>query len=600
MKLAPTPLAFRGRIIILSLVIMVGFLITLIGYFRVQVLNQERYEQLGQKYRIKTMPIKATRGYIYDRNGQLLAQNMPTYNLVLLRDEMETRWSILRPNLSGFLGIPEDELHERFRGGSVLFSKPVLLKENVNYEETLRIKRQSRRYPGLGIDTTKRRTYNYPGMFSHVLGYVGEASSSEMKRNPDLKLGQVIGKSGMELAYNDLLTGQDGERTIHIDNRGVYRSQEVTTTPVPGDDLYLSLDYDLQALAMKSMEGRGGSVLMMDVETGELLVYLSSPSFDLNLFTTGFSRKKWQELNNAVSSPFLNRPVKGAYAPGSVFKLVTAMAGLKLGKITPATEVMCTGSYTLNNHTSRCHKEDGHGWVNLQEAIQFSCNVYFYDMANNLNIDDLAEIAGDFGFGSATGIDLIGENPGLMPNRAWKRKRYKEIWYPGETLSVSIGQGALLSTPIQLAVLMATIAAEGRVPQPHLLLKSGKGDTFDVINYEARQIEGIDRDHYRVMKEAMWRVVNQDRGTGANARVPGMDVCGKTGTAQLITFRKEEEDDEKLLNAWFAGFAPRNNAKIAVIVLVEQAGHGGHRAAPIAKTLIEAWQERHQLEVDPS
>lgn len=600
MKLAPTPLAFRGRIIFLGGLMMVGFLAILGGYFKLQVVQRKRYEELGERYRLKNMPIRATRGYIYDRNGLLLAQNMPTYNLVLQRDEMETRWNVLRPQLSAFLGIPEDELQSRFAEGAGMLSKPVPLKTNLNYAETLRIKRNALHFSGLNIETTRKRFYNYSEMFSHVMGYVGEVSKAEMKRDAKLHMGQIVGKSGIELAYDDILTGKDGERTVHIDNRGLYRSEELTNLPIPGDDIYLTLDHDLQSLALQSMEGRGGSVVMMDVKTGEVLVYLSAPTFDLNLFNEGLSARKWQELNNAPSAPFLNRPVKGAYAPGSVFKVVTALAGLKLGKLTPTSEAYCSGSYTLSGHTARCHKEGGHGSVNLAQAIQYSCNVYFYTLAREMNIDDLAKVANDFGFGHTTGLDLVGENPGLMPNREWKRRRFKESWYPGETLSVAIGQGALQATPMQLVVLMSTIANDGVVPTPHLMLKHGKDDQFVKPIVKTRTVPDILPEHYALIKDAMWRVVNQDSGTGASARVAGMDVCGKTGTAQLANFKKDERKAaDKLLNAWFAGFAPRDNPRVALIVLCEQSGHGGHRAAPIAKALLEAWRAK-QEEVNPT
>lgn len=572
-----------------------AFVVTLAGYYRVQVLDQKHYEALGEKYRIKTMPIKATRGYIYDRDGHLLAQSMPTYNLVLLRDEMEQRWSHLRARLSGLLSMPEEQLSQLFKQGSALLSKPIVLKQNISYSETLRYKRLARRYPGLAIEIAEKRTYNHPGIFSHALGYISVADTKAMANRPELRLGQVIGKSGVELAYDHLLTGIDGERTIQIDSRGVYRSQEITTPPVPGSDLYLSLDFELQALAMQAMAGRGGAIVMMDIHSGDLLVYMSSPTYDLNLFSGHMSNKRWDIMADAANEPFLNRPVQGIYAPGSIFKIVTALASLKLGNVSIGTEFFCNGAFRLRNHPYRCHKKGGHGTVDMLEAIQYSCNVYFYNLGKELNIDDLAEVAKDLGFGVKTGIDLVGERSGLMPSKAWKRENRQAMWYPGETLSVAIGQGALNVTPLQLTVLMAAIASEGTVPKPHFLLQSKQGKSVQSFERGTRKVKDIPAEYYRMMKEAMWRVVNKDRGTGSKARVPGMNVCGKTGTAQLIDFEKENDDDyeDKYLNAWFAGFAPRDEPQVALIVLVEQSGHGGYRAAPIAKLLFETWRDRH-------
>ncbi|MDJ0838513.1 MAG: penicillin-binding protein 2 [Acidobacteriota bacterium] len=600
MKLQPTPLAFKGRIYFMMGLTLLGFLVVLSGYWRVQVFKQEQYERLGEQYRIKTKEIKASRGFIYDRKGRLIAQNRPTYNLVLQRDEMEEPWRRLKPKLAEFVGLPADVLEERYRKRSHLLSQPVLLKENISFKESLRIRRNLRRYPGLSIDTTEKRFYVYNDLFTHVLGYVAEVSKKELERNPELKPGELVGKLGVELAYNEELTGVDGSREVHIDNKGRYRRQDVTKQPEPGRNLHLSLDLDLQQLAYDALEGNGGSIVMMDVRTGEILVYISSPTFDLNLFTDRFPRREWVALSNSPDKPFLNRPVKGAYAPGSIFKLVSALAGLKFQKITPDTRYFCKGSFSLNNHVSRCHNEKGHGWLDLEGAIKYSCNVYFYNISQSLDIDELAVLAGELGFGRKTGIDLIGENPGLMPTRAWKRERYGQIWYPGESLSVAIGQGALVTTPVQLVTLIASIAAEGRVPTPHFMARVGKDNDYQTFQPELHQIEGIPSDHYRIVKEAMWQVVNNSRGTGINARVKGFDVCGKTGTAQLQNFTKDaDHKNEKLLNALFAGFAPRDNPEVAVLVLVEQVGAGGKKAAPIAKRLLEEYR-RLRREVDPT
>ena len=598
-NLQPPPVN-QGRVIFLALLVCLGFLVVLAGYYRVQIIEGGRYERLGEKYRIKKTRYKAPRGLIYDRDKRLITQNMPTYNLVLLRDEMKSSWKWFRPRVAQFLGISEERLERRYTKRSRLFSEPVLLRENIGYRESLRIMRHQRRFPGLAVETAGNRHYTHGSLFAHVLGFVGEASREQLRKNPDLHLGDIVGKSGIERKYNEVLTGVDGERTIEIDSRGVYRSNRLTTPATPGGDLYLTLDYDLQNLAVEALDGRSGSIVMMDVRTGDILVYLSSPAYDLNLFTTGISAEDWSHLRNAPTRPFLNRPMRGTYAPGSVFKLITALAALQDGVITPESRYFCSGKVNFYNREFRCHREEGHGLVDLRGAIQTSCNVYFFSLGLDLDIHTLARTAKQFGFGRTTGLDLVGEKPGLVPTPEWKKKTQNQIWYPGDTLNLTIGQGDLLSTPIQVVQLMAALANEGQLVTPRFLLSrtdQGKETRFPV---KTQPIQGIPRHHYQLLKEAMWRVVNDPSGTGNSAKVDGFDVCGKTGTAQLITFTREEDHEiDAYKNAWFAGFAPRDEARVAIMVLVERAGAGGANAAPIARILLEAYM-RSLKGVDPT
>jgi len=600
MKLSPTPLAFRNRIVLLRALTLAAFGLLLVGYARIQVFDQERYAAMGESYRVKKRRIKATRGLIYDREGRLITQNMPAYNLVLLRDEMEEPWRALRPKLARFLDLSESRLDARFAKRSHLLSQPVLLEEDISFESTLRILRAQPRYPGIAIETAEKRHYAYGALFTHALGYVGEASQRALETNPRLRPGDIVGKSGVELRYNDLLTGEDGERTILIDHRGLYRDNAVTTPPTPGADLALTLDFDLQSLALEELDGRSGSIVMMDVRSGAVLAYVSSPSYDLNLFTGSISRDEWQTLLSSPGNPFLNRPLQGLYAPGSVFKLVTALAALQHSKASFETRYFCSGELPYLNHVFHCHKQTGHGWLDMEEAIKVSCNVYFWNLAHSLEARELASMAETLGFGRKTGIDLIGEKAGLVPTPEWKSRRLKQYWYPGDTLNLSIGQGDLMATPLQALRLMAVMATNGALPTPRLLAKAGvKGDAAEP-EPEIERVEGIPPEYFARLNKAMWRVVNEPDGTGHAAQVPGFDLCGKTGTAQLITFNSEADhkvDANK--NAWFAGFAPRDNAEVAIIVLVEQAGSGGSAAAPIVRKLIEAYMAQRE-KVNPT
>lgn len=600
MRLAPTPLAFQGRIYFIIGLIAFAFFCLSAGYYKIQILEREHYVKLGEKYRIKKRRIKASRGLIYDRHEKLITQNMPTYNLVLLRDEMEDPWKEAAPNLAEFLEIPLERLQERYAKRSSLLSQPVVLKEDISYEESMRIRRNQLRYPGLAVATAERRYYTFGELFAHVLGFVGVANSKELQAYPNLAMGDIVGKNGIELAYEGELTGEDGERMIVIDNRGVYRSQDVSVQPKPGHDLILSLDLDLQRLAMETLSERTGSVVMMDVHSGEILVYVSSPTFDLNLFSEGISNEEWSELLTRPGDPFLNRPVQGAYAPGSVFKLVTALSALQNQKITPSTTYFCNGEFKFYNRVFRCHKRGGHGHIGLIEAIETSCNVYFYNVARDLGVENLAETAFSLGFGKPTGVDLVGEKQGLVPTPDWKRERLNEIWYPGSTLNMAIGQGNLQTTPLQLLVLMSGIATEGKMPVPHLLHKIRIDGELQPFTTRYQTLDGVPEEYWNVLKQAMWKVVNDSSGTGTLARVKDFDVCGKTGTAQLRSFTSESEHKiDALKNAWFAGFAPLNDPEVAIVVLVEQAGAGGANAAPIAKTLLEAYKKQ-RAEVDPT
>ena len=593
MKLAATPLAFQGRIRFLRVLVIFGFMAVLTGYYRVQILNQERYEALGEKYRIKKRRIKAARGLIYDRTGVLVTQNMPTYNLVLRRDEMEEPWRLLRSKIATFLGMAPEELQKRYSKKSHLFSQPILLKENIDFKETLRVKRNQLRYPGLGIEVADKRFYTHDHLFSHVLGYMGEASQAHLSKNPRLRLGDQVGRNGIELAYDTELTGVDGERVVLMNHRGLIREEKEAIPPKPGKDLYLTLDFKLQQLAAESLKTRNGAVVMMDVNTGEILVYVSSESFDLNLFTDGISEKNWNTLLNSPGQPFLNRPIQGSYAPGSIFKLVTALAALNTKKVSLNTKYFCNGALTLYNHEFHCHRKSGHGWMDLSQAVQTSCNVFFYNLARDMDPNALADMAFKLGFGHLSGIDLSGEKPGFVPTPAWKKKYFKEIWYPGDSLSFAIGQGSLQTTPLQLAGLMAIIATQGKAPVPHLQLKTTNYQSTEHYQIQHRLIGGIPKEFYTPLRQAMWRVVNQTQGTGSKARVEGFDVCGKTGTAQLITFTSEADHKvDAYKNAWFAGFAPLKEPQVVVVVLVEKAGAGGVQAAPIAKKLFEAYRKR--------
>ncbi|MCB1050584.1 MAG: penicillin-binding protein 2 [Acidobacteria bacterium] len=584
-------LGLKRRLQGLQLVVGFIFAVVVASYYRVQVLNHDHYVDLGEKYRIKKRPVMATRGLVYDREKRLITRNLPSYNLVLQRDEMDQPFQQALPNLAQFLEKPPEQLqhaYEEYRGS--LLSQPIPLEENVSFETVLKALRNRLNFPGLAVEVSSRRDYVYPDLFSHVLGYVGEASSQDLQNNPDLMLGDVVGKRGIENSYNSVLTGIQGEKAIHINSRGVIFREEMENPPIPGGNLTLTLDLDLQMAAKQAIGEHGGVILLMDVRNGDLLVFYSSPTFDLNQFSKQMSREQWADLINQPGQPLFNRPLQGLYAPGSIFKLVTVLSALHNNLIHSNTKVYCSGSYQYLGRTFHCHKRDGHGELDLWEAIQKSCNVYMYTISKDLGAQALAETAYDLGFGQKSGIDVVGEKLGIVPSPKWKQQTTGKPWYSGETLNMAIGQGNVQVTPIQLVKMMAIIASEGHCPQPHILKgleHQGEEQPFEPTISRCSTIE---TEHFTTVKTAMWQVVNRPSGTGSAAAIPGFDVCGKTGTAQLLTFRSEADRKlERNMNAWFAGFAPLDNPQVAILVLVEQVGAGSTKAAPIAREVLSAY-----------
>lgn len=582
----------KRRLLWLQLMVSAGFLIVLGSYYRTQVLLHEHYSELGEQNRTRRRNLPAARGLIFDREGRLLTRNLPSYHLVLQRDEMVEPIEEFAERLAPFLGMQKEQLLQTFHSSkTALLSQPIVLAENISFEEVLRAKRNGLLFPGLSVETGNRRDCVYPTLFSHVLGYVGQASEEELRADERLRYGDVVGKRGLENSYNHLLLGSPGEKWIHINRQGLIFREEVVEPATSGENLIISLDLDLQIAAQQALGEFGGVVLLMDVRSGELLAFVSAPSFDLNIFGAGMTREQWQDLISRPGQPLFNRPLQGLYAPGSIFKLVTILAALHRSQITPATRFRCNGSFQHLGRTFHCHQRAGHGELDLWQAIQKSCNLYMYQVAKELGAQAIADTAEDLGLGKPSGIDIFGEKTGTIPS-----PRKNKVWYSGETLNMSIGQGAIQVTPIQMVRLMSIIAGEGICPQPHLLLRA-EGPQPKPFHPLSFRCTAIAPEHFRTIKTAMWQTVNTPGATGAAASVPGFDVCGKTGTAQLLSFRTEaDRKQERNTNAWFAGFAPLDRPRVAILVLAEQVGAGGARAAPVARQVLAAYQAKYGTE----
>ncbi len=564
----------------LALAAAIGFGVVASGYWYAQVLRAPLYRQQSENNRLREAPLKAPRGVIEDRYGRLLVENIPAYNLLFDRSQSRDRTSSLA-FASSNLGVDPGILEQRVAAarGQASFV-PVLLSENLDLSQVARFEVAALEHPEFQVEVRHRRLYRHGLQTAHLLGYLGEVTQSELARSA-LGAGDLVGKKGVEQTYDAELRGRDGRRVLVVDSRGRTIEEHRRDPARPGERLRLTIDLDLQQEAQLLFGDQVGALVALDPRDGAIRAMVSAPSFDPNLFARRLDPEVWRELASSKFHVLQNRTVQNAFPPGSVFKIVVTAGGLADGTIDPQRRVFCSGSAKFYNQTRRCWKAGGHGWVDLHDAIKYSCDVYFYWKGQEMGIDALARWARRFGFGATTGVDLEGERSGLVPDPEWSRRVRGTPWYPGETLSVAIGQGALLVTPMQVSVAMAAVANGGRPVVPHLVDGGGRS---------ARTI-GVDPQILGFLRGALSDVV--DGGSGARAAVPGVAVAGKTGTAQVvkqrIRTRSETLPYEQRDHAWFASFAPAEAPELVVVVFVEHGGMGSQAAAPIAKGLYERY-----------
>ncbi|HEU0120407.1 MAG TPA: penicillin-binding protein 2 [Bryobacteraceae bacterium] len=582
-----------GKIAFFQYVSVAVFLFLISGFWKLQVQNNELYTEAAERNRIKSTPILAARGKILDREGRTIVDNHSSFSVYLSRENLkEEHLAAIAAGLNLDYEEVQARLH-RFR------SRPkyqaIVIKEELTPAEIAFVQshRDPDTFPELELVHVQHRLYPRDNLLSHVIGYVGEVTEAELDLADFAKYnqGDVIGKAGIERQYNDLLMGVDGQRQVVVDNKGNEREVIGYKDADPGRSLQLTVDLDLQIVAELALEGRRGSVVAMDPRNGEVLAMVSRPSFDPNKFAGRIRQKDWDEIMNNVEKPMLNRAIQSNFAPGSTFKPLVALAALENGVIDENTTFTCTGGMSFFGHYHSCHNKRGHGRVNLHQALAQSCDVYFYNVGNKLGIDKLAQLGEIAGLGKETGIDLPFEYRGVLPSSRWKARTLRQQWFPGDTISVSIGQGYLAMTPLQLAVMTGGIAAGGVWQRPHMVK--------DPNRIEPRK-SNVNIDNINQVVYGMYGVVNQG-GTGGAARIPGVEVCGKTGTAQLASNALLKSSArlaaELRDNAWFVGFAPRVNPEIVVAVLFEAGGHGGD-AAPIARDVIKAHFDKKNRNVN--
>jgi penicillin-binding protein 2 len=578
--------------------IVVSLFVLFLVFFcwKVQILDFKRYWNLAEANRTRESVIIAPRGLITDRNDIILAENSASFKASIIRENCRD-YDRSVDEIGRLLEIAPEDLRARVdKFKSLPLFWPIVVKDNLDVKDVSRIESRRLELPELVVEIDPRRYYPFSSLASHVIGYMQELSETELKSEayPDKSLGDMIGRTGVERQYESVLVGSDGRRLEIVDSQGRSRGETSRLEPTPGYDLHLTLDFDLQQRATLLLEGREGAIVVLDPRTGEVLALASFPTYDPNKFITRFSPQEWMDLINRADHPLENRAIRGLYAPGSLFKLTMALGALNAGVISEQTSFFCAGSANFYGRSFNCWQRGGHGTLSLVDAIRYSCNVYFYNVGRRLGIDRMAESAKLLGFGEKTGIDLPGEKEGLVPTPEWSRATRKSDWYPGETISVSIGQGPLVVTPLQVAVHTAIVANRGRSVVPHLL-KSSNSPLVEPLGMVASRTaaEKIKADLFDKVIRGMWKSVNEE-GTGRGAKVTDFDVCGKTGSTQLISREQAEKLGRQIkTHSWFTGFAPRDNPRVVVTVLVEFGGMGGATAAPLAGQLFQLYREKY-------
>ena len=600
---------FRNRIYF-SLGIVVFFLLLLVSrYSYLQISNYDKFATDSEKNRVRLQPLPPARGYIYDRNGVLLADNYPVFSATMSRADIDDIDDTVQ-RLIPILHLTEEDIVQfKSRIKTSKKTERVALKLNLNETEIARFSEVKFQFPGVNIETQMTRYYPHGELFAHVIGYVGRINDKELKSiDKDLYAGtNLIGKIGVEKHYENLLHGLPGNESVEADAHGNVLRHLGRKDPVRGNDLYLSLDYGLQAVASEQLAGRRGATVAMDPRTGEILALVSSPSFNPNLFVTGISSKDYSALRDDLDQPLYNRAVQGSYPPGSTIKPMFGLGGLHYGLVDWGTAISDPGYFTLpgDSHRFRDHKKTGHGAVNMHKAQVVSCDTYFYILSFRMGIEKMNTWMRQFGFGEKTGVDLPSESTGLYPSQEWKLRTRKSKWLKGETISVSIGQGAFTATPLQLAMATAITSNEGLHVTPHVLRESKGTKPHTVNNAPDGKIEfnGQPEDWVK-MRDAMVDVV--ETGTGRRIRTPMYKIAGKTGTAQVKSIAQGKRYNESILterqldHGLFVGFAPADKPEIAIAIVWENGRHGGS-AAQLARPIFDYWLlQRNKSPIRPS
>ncbi|MGH7860344.1 MAG: penicillin-binding protein 2 [Candidatus Binatia bacterium] len=590
------PPGFHRRLGIALALSLVAFTVLVFRLWHLQVVDGDYHRSLSEHNRVRVKRVNASRGIIFDRNGKVLVENRPSFDVIMVPEDARQPSTVLG-RLGRYLGqdlVDAEKALVSARGRPAFES--VVLRRDVDWDTLVVVETRQIELPGISLHVGPRRSYLYGSLAAHLLGYVGEVNPDELQRLEGYRMGDMIGKYGLERRWEEHLRGESGGRQVEVDAVGRELRVLREVEEVPGANIHLTIDVELQRAAMAAMEGKEGAVVALDPNTGAVLAMVSRPSYDPNLFAAGISTSDWRQLVTDPLHPLSNKAIQGQYPPGSTFKIVVAAAALEEGIVTPFTPIHCVGSLRYGNRDFRCWKRGGHGWVNLHRAIVESCDVFFYQVGQRLGVDTIAEYSRRFGLGEPTGIVLDYERSGTIPDTVWKRQRFGDPWYPGETLSVAIGQGYVTATPLQMANVVATVAAGGVRHQPYFVDHVARpGEEPLYFGNQEPVRTGIRASTITQIQNALRDVVQSESGTGKRARVPGVEVGGKTGTSQTARMARDYKKVEpgKLPrhlrdHAWFVALAPVEAPEIAVAALVEHAGGGGGAiAAPVVQQVLD-------------
>ena len=572
-----------------------------VSFWLLQVAQHSKFRQRADNNHQRTLTLRAPRGVLFDRDGKVLVENRYSFDISIVREltphldrSIDLLAAITGVNLMNVRAEVDRHLKEPTY-------RPIVLIRDASLSQIAAVAARRIELPGVVIEQVPTRHYRTGTSAAHLFGYVGEITSTQVALSEfdGFRTGAIVGQSGVERAYNRLLMGTDGARRVVVNSVGREIDTIEEIDPIEGRRLQLTIDYDLQRATEEGFASTGysGAAVIMQPQTGEILAMASVPAYDPNAFALGIDPTQWRDLNADRLNPLHNRALQGRYSPGSTFKIVVAIAALEEGLVTPDFKVRCHGVGTFYGRPFHCHLPGGHGTLDMRSAIEKSCNVYFYTLGSMLDIDMLRDWATALGLGQRTGIDLPHEVEGIVPSREWKRRVKGEPWYPGETISVSIGQGALAVTPLSMAVMMATVANGGTRPIPHLLKAVDSGTGWDPVKAPPGAVVELQPETVKALHEGLWRVVNA-QGTGRRGRVRGFEVAGKTGTTQLISRQGraavEETDLDLRDHGWFVFFAPTGEApELAGVVLAEHAEHG-YLAAPIARHVMATYVAKRE------
>lgn len=568
------------HIINVAIYLIIGLIVVIcLRLWQLQLLEGDKYRKLSEDNRLRILKTPAARGIIFDRNGMPLVKNIPFFSASIVFDSRDY------PDLdalSALLNVDKQELEQKLKKHNSPF-KPVKLKQGLNFKEIAVIESRKSDFPGIFIETDISREYLTGRVASHITGYLGKINPSQLD-DPELRhLPQdaFVGQWGAEMLFDKYLRGISGQRIIEVDALGRELKIVQENSPIRGQDLKMSIDIDIQKVAEEAFGDKNGALVAIKPNSGEVLALVSLPSFDPNIFSRGISAKDWNSIMIDKKKPMLNRAVQSQYPPGSVFKLITAIAALEEGVIDPNTKINCTGALHYGRWSFGCWKKGGHGAVDMHKAIVESCDVYFYEIGKRLGIDRIYKYATLFGLGSETGIELkpVREKKGLIPSIQWKKERFNQPWYLGDTFISAIGQGFVTTTPIQVAMMTAAFVNGGFVYKPSLVQ----------VNSEPLRKINLKPETIRIVREAFSGVVNEPNGTAYQSSSSIVKFAGKTGTAQVVRKGSKITGERGMDHAWFVAYAPDDNPEIVVSVFVEHGGSGGAIAAPIAKKVIEAY-----------